>query len=110
MLTRIPFPTKAYPIRGHQLYNISTAHPDTTFFAAENAQAWTSVGSKTQLLQVFHDFCPLVRKMLSLVPDREVLEWRLRTHARLNTRVKGCVALLGDAARFVSFSTNNFEE
>lgn len=35
--------------------------------------------------------------MLSLVPDGEVCEWKLRVHSPLPTWVHGSVALLGDA-------------
>ena len=35
--------------------------------------------------------------MLALVPEGEVCEWKLRTHAPLATWVDGAVALVGDA-------------
>lgn len=49
------------------------------------------------MLQVFEDFNPKVRRMLNLVPDGEVCEWKLRLHAPLPTWVWGNMALVGDA-------------
>ncbi|KAF2454166.1 hypothetical protein BDY21DRAFT_416956 [Lineolata rhizophorae] len=86
----------AYPVSGKAIYNISTAQPDVNFAAAPSA-SYTTRGSKAQMLQVFADFSPKVRRMLDLVPEGEVCEWRLRVHAPLPTWVRGCVALVGDA-------------
>ncbi|KDN65208.1 hypothetical protein CSUB01_05452 [Colletotrichum sublineola] len=88
----------AYPVSSHGIYNLSTAQPDSNFAAATNA-TYTTKGSKKVMLDVFHDFCPLVQRMLNLVPDGEVCEWRLRMHKPLPTWVHtdGPVALLGDA-------------
>jgi len=86
----------AYPVSSKQIYNISTAQPDVNFAKATNA-TYTTRGSKTAMLKVFEDFCPLVHRMLDLVPDGEVCEWKLRVHKPLPTWVHGCVALLGDA-------------
>ncbi|KAL2200557.1 hypothetical protein P885DRAFT_57428 [Corynascus similis CBS 632.67] len=86
----------AYPVSNKQIYNLSTAHPDTHFAAATNA-TYTTRGSKSAMLQMYHDFCPLVHRMLNLVPDGEVCEWKLRVHRPLPTWVLGSVALLGDA-------------
>jgi salicylate hydroxylase len=49
------------------------------------------------MLEVFDDFCPLVKKMLDLVPEGEVCEWRLRMYKPLPAWTHGSVALLGDA-------------
>jgi hypothetical protein len=49
------------------------------------------------MLKVYADFCPLVVRMLELVPEGEVCEWKLRVHHPLKTWVEGNVALLGDA-------------
>ncbi|KAK4146781.1 uncharacterized protein C8A04DRAFT_9521 [Dichotomopilus funicola] len=86
----------AYAVSNHQIYNLSTAQPDTNFAAATNA-TYTTRGSKSAMLQVYGDFCPLVHRMLDLVPDGEVCEWKLRVHKPLPTWVLGSVALLGDA-------------
>jgi salicylate hydroxylase len=86
----------AYPVSNHTIYNLSSAQPDTNFAAATNA-TYTTKGSKKQMLDVYADFCPLVHRMLNLVPDGEVCEWKLRVYKALPTWVHGCVALLGDA-------------
>ena len=86
----------AYPVSNKNIYNLSTAQPDANFAAAPSA-TYTTKGSKTAMLSVYGDFCPMVRRMLDLVPEGEVCEWKLRVHAPLPTWVDGCVALLGDA-------------
>lgn len=86
----------AYPVSSKQIYNLSTAQPDTNFAAAPSA-TYTTKGSKTAMLSTFSDFGPKIQRMLSLVPDGEVCEWKLRVHSPLPTWVHGSVALLGDA-------------
>ncbi|KAJ7653939.1 salicylate hydroxylase [Mycena polygramma] len=86
----------AYPISGNTVFNISTAQPDANF-AAEPTASWTTRADKSAMLQVYADFCPLVLRMLELVPEGEVCEWKLRVHYPLTTWVEGNVALLGDA-------------
>ena len=49
------------------------------------------------MLKVFDDFCPMIHRMLDLVPEGEICEWRLRTQSRLPTWVHGCVTLVGDS-------------
>lgn len=49
------------------------------------------------MLKTFEDFCPKIERMLNLVPDGEVCEWKLRVHAPLPTWIYGNVALVGDA-------------
>ncbi|KAJ3871942.1 hypothetical protein F5051DRAFT_340127 [Lentinula edodes] len=86
----------AYPISNKSIYNISTAQPDVHFAAAPSA-TYTTRGSKADMLDNFKDFCPLVLRMLNLVPEGEVCEWKLRVHNSLPTWVRGSVALVGDA-------------
>ncbi|SPQ23531.1 14e667fe-9d96-4930-8e9a-34ae56f9f0ad [Thermothielavioides terrestris] len=86
----------AYPVSNKQIYNLSSAQPDVNFASATNA-TYTTKGSKAAMLKVYEDFCPLVHRMLNLVPDGEVCEWKLRSHKPLPTWVHGSVALLGDA-------------
>lgn len=76
---------------------MSTAHPDT-HFSSEPSSTWTSAsGSKADLLDTFKTFCPRVQKLLALVPEGQVLEWRLRVHLPLKTWVEGNACLAGDA-------------
>ncbi|KAF9065482.1 putative monooxygenase [Rhodocollybia butyracea] len=86
----------AYPISNKTIYNISTAQPDIHFADAPSA-TYTTRGSKADMLDNFKDFCPLIQRMLHLVPDGEVCEWKLRVHSPLPTWVYGNVALVGDA-------------
>ncbi|KAL4741346.1 hypothetical protein BDV11DRAFT_168330 [Aspergillus similis] len=86
----------AYPVSNNTIYNLSTTQPDTNFAAATNA-TYTTKGSKSAMLGVFADFCPLIQRMLNYVPEGEVCEWKLRTHEPLPTWVDGCTALVGDA-------------
>ncbi|KAJ7208761.1 hypothetical protein B0H12DRAFT_1158347 [Mycena haematopus] len=86
----------AYPISGHTIFNISTTQPDVNFAAAPTA-SWTTHADKGAMLAVYSDFCPAVRRMLALVTETEVCEWKLRVHRPLTTWVEGNVALLGDA-------------
>ncbi|KAI1825323.1 FAD/NAD(P)-binding domain-containing protein [Xylaria intraflava] len=86
----------AYPISNKTIYNLSTCQPDTNFTAAPSV-TYTTRGDKSAMLQVFSDFCPLVQRMLDLVPEGEVCEWRLRSHKPLETWTLGTVALVGDA-------------
>jgi len=86
----------AYPVSSKQIYNLSTVQPDTNFAEAPSA-TYTTKGSKPAMLKVFSDFCPKVQRMLNLVPDGEVCEWKLRVHSPLPTWVHGSMALVGDA-------------
>lgn len=86
----------AYPVANKTIYNISSAQPDTNFAKGISA-TYTTTGSKPQMMAVYADFCPLVQRMLDLVPDGEVVEWKLRQIQPLSTWSVGAVALLGDA-------------
>ena len=86
----------AYPVSRKQIYNISTTQPDVNFAAAPSA-TYTTKGSKKAMLEVYGDFCPMIHRMLDLVPEGEVCEWKLRVHAPLPTWVHGSTALIGDA-------------
>jgi len=86
----------AYPIANKTIYNISTAQPDTHFAAAPSA-TYTTRGSKKDMLKTYDDYCPMIHRMLDLVPEGEVCEWKLRVHQPLSTWVRGSAALVGDA-------------
>lgn len=86
----------AYPVADKTIYNLSTGQPDVNFAAAPS-ETYTTRGSKEAMLQVFGDFCPRVLRMLKMVPEGEVCEWKLRVHDPLPTWVHGSVALVGDA-------------
>ncbi|KAI0888930.1 FAD/NAD(P)-binding domain-containing protein [Annulohypoxylon maeteangense] len=86
----------AYPISNKTIYNLSTCQPDVNFAAATNA-TYTTRGSKPAMLKVYGDLDPIVLKMLNMVPEGEVCEWRLRSHKPLDSWILGGVALVGDA-------------
>ncbi|KAF4630609.1 hypothetical protein G7Y89_g7535 [Cudoniella acicularis] len=86
----------AYPVSNKTIYNISTCQPDKNFAEGPSA-TYTTKGSKSEMLKTFDDFCPMLQRMLDLVPDGEVCEWALRVHAPLPTWVRGSVGLVGDA-------------
>jgi salicylate hydroxylase len=86
----------AYPMSSKTIYNISTVQLETNFAAAPPA-TYTTKDSKSAMLQIFDDFCPKIHRMLDLVSEGEVCEWKLRVHTPLPTWVHGCVALVGDA-------------
>jgi len=86
----------AYPVSNKRIYNLSTTQPDVNFAAAPS-ETYTTKGSKSAMLEVFGDFCPMVLKMLNMVPEGEVCEWKLRIHEPLETWTAGSVALVGDA-------------
>ncbi|KAJ6442218.1 3-hydroxybenzoate 6-hydroxylase 1 [Purpureocillium lavendulum] len=85
-----------YPIASRTIYNMSSIQPDVNFASAPS-MTYTTRGSNDAMLQTFSDFCPLIRRMLDLVPDGQVCEWKLRVHKPLPTWVHGCVGLIGDA-------------
>ncbi|ESK95124.1 salicylate hydroxylase [Moniliophthora roreri MCA 2997] len=86
----------AYPVSNRTIYNISTAQPDIHFAEAPSI-TYTTKGSKKQMLEVYQDFCPMVQRLLNLVPEGEVCEWKLRVHSPLPTWVHKQIALVGDA-------------
>jgi len=83
----------AYPVRGHELFNVVLLHPDR--HGVE--ESWTTRGSKQRMVDDYEGWDPVVRKLIDLVPDDEVLEWKLCLHPPLNTWIQGSVALIGDA-------------
>ncbi|EHY55516.1 hypothetical protein HRR83_008944 [Exophiala dermatitidis] len=83
----------AYPVRNHEIYNMALAHPDR----GRVDESWTTVTSKKHLLGEYKGWDPMLIKMLNLVPEGDVLEWKLCMHMPLLRWVQGSCALLGDA-------------
>lgn len=83
----------AYPVRGHELYNVVLVHPDRHGVQ----ESWTTRGSKQSMIENYRGWDRRVTKLIDLVRDDEVLEWKLCLHSPLRTWVRGSVALLGDA-------------
>jgi salicylate hydroxylase len=72
----------AYRVSWKTIYNISTVQLDMNFAAAPSA-TYTTKSSKSAMLSIFGDFCPKIHRMLDLVPEGKVWEWKLRVHAPL---------------------------
>lgn len=83
----------AYPVRNHEVYNMALAHPDR----GRVDESWTTVTSKKILLSEYQGWDPNLIKMLNLVPEGDVLEWKLCMHMPLSRWVRDSCALLGDA-------------
>ncbi|KAJ9320715.1 hypothetical protein DTO027B5_7836 [Paecilomyces variotii] len=83
----------AYPVRKHELYNVVLTHPDR----GNVEEGWTTKGSKQGMVNDYLGWDARVRKIIDLVQEDEVLEWKLCLHKPLPTWVKGSVALMGDA-------------
>ena len=83
-----------YPIRNHQLLNLVLVHPDRQ----DTEESWTTKVNKSQMVKFYEEWNLRVRKLIDLVPDGEVWEWKLCDHASIPTWIEGHVALIGDAA------------
>ncbi|KAF9888669.1 hypothetical protein FE257_008427 [Aspergillus nanangensis] len=83
----------AYPVRKHELFNVVLLHPDS--HGVE--ESWTTKGSKQEMVDNYRGWDRKVTKLIDLVAEDEVLEWKLCLHSPLKTWIKGCVALIGDA-------------
>lgn len=83
----------AYPVRNHELYNVVLLHPDRQ----EVEESWTTKGSKQAMVDNYQGWDCRVKKLIALVDDDEVLEWKLCLHRPLKTWIRGSVALIGDA-------------
>ncbi|KAL4817477.1 hypothetical protein BDW67DRAFT_174679 [Aspergillus spinulosporus] len=83
----------AYPVRNHELFNIVLVHPDR--HGVE--ESWTTRGSKQKMVDDYAGWDPIVMKLIDLVSDDEVLEWKLCLHPPLKTWIRGSVAMIGDA-------------
>jgi len=83
----------AYPVRKHELHNVVLTHPDR----GNVEEGWTTKGSKQGMVNDYLGWDARVRKIIDLVQEDEVLEWKLCLHKPLPTWVKGSVALMGDA-------------
>ncbi|KAJ7877927.1 hypothetical protein B0H14DRAFT_2567486 [Mycena olivaceomarginata] len=95
-LHTFPF-CKEYPISRNTIFNVSTAQSDDVNSTAEPTATWTTQADKSAMLKVYFDFCPLVVRMLKLVPESKVCKWKLCMHHPLRMWVEGNVALLCDA-------------
>lgn len=73
-------------------------HPQKPETDSHESESWTRKGDKKEMLDFYKDWCPEVRNLLSYVPEGEVMEWTLNTHAALPSWVENKVVLMGDAS------------
>ncbi|KAL4804481.1 hypothetical protein BDV18DRAFT_162244 [Aspergillus unguis] len=83
----------AYPVRNFDLFNVVLLHPDRHGIE----ESWTTRGSKQRMVDDYEGWDPIVSKLIDLVPDDEVLEWKLCLHPPLKTWIQNSVAMIGDA-------------
>ncbi|KAE8151188.1 hypothetical protein BDV25DRAFT_171647 [Aspergillus avenaceus] len=83
----------AYPVRKHELFNVVLLHPDRHGLE----ESWTTKGSKQAMVDNYRGWDSRVTKLIDLVAEDEVLEWKLCLHPPLKTWYKGSVSLIGDA-------------
>ncbi|KAL6243005.1 hypothetical protein RBB50_010105 [Rhinocladiella similis] len=83
----------AYPVRNHEIYNMALAHPDR----GRVDESWTTVSSKKNLLSEYEGWDENLIRLLEMVPEGDVLEWKLCMHMPLIRWVQGSCALMGDA-------------
>lgn len=91
----------AYPIKAHTLYNMVLLHPDKEGSDVLSGDSWTNYGSKMDVMETYKGWNEVVRKLLNLVPEGGIMEWRLSQHDSLPSWIDGNVALLGDACMFI---------
>jgi salicylate hydroxylase len=88
----------AYPIKKNQIYNMVLLHPRPAGRDDDpDAESWTQQGSKEEMRRFYERWNPLVNKSLSYVPEGEVKEWTLNSHAFLPSWVENRTVLMGDA-------------
>ncbi|KAJ6260053.1 hypothetical protein Dda_5699 [Drechslerella dactyloides] len=85
----------AYPLRSNKLYNMVLIHPIR--LTQKQTESWTSRGTKAGMLKTYAGWNSTVRHLLSYVPDGEVMEWTLNSHAPLPSWVENKFVLVGDA-------------
>ncbi|KAL1311258.1 hypothetical protein AAFC00_001447 [Neodothiora populina] len=87
----------AYPVKNNTVYNMVLLHPQQADLDHEAAESWTRNGSKAEMLDFYKDWNPLVKDLLSYVPEDEVKEWTLNSHQPLPAWHENKVVLIGDA-------------
>ncbi|KAH8652716.1 hypothetical protein BGZ60DRAFT_387644 [Tricladium varicosporioides] len=91
----------AYPIRRGTIYNMVLMHPDTRLLSDNGntgkRESWTNKGSKKEMVGFYKAWNPVIRDLIDMVPNGEVLEWTLNTHHPLPSWSMNRCALLGDA-------------
>jgi len=90
----------AYPIKQNTLYNMVLIHPSKHHQTSEKTKEkenWTDKGSKLEMMDMYANWNPLVKDLMSYVPEGEVMEWTLNSHLPLPSWVENRCVLIGDA-------------
>jgi len=90
----------AYPIKQNTLYNMVLIHPSKVHQTSEKQnekESWTNKGSKREMMDFYANWNPLVRDLMSYVPESEVVEWTLNSHLPLPSWGQNRCVLIGDA-------------
>lgn len=87
----------AYPIKQNTVYNMVLLHPSSQIEASNETECWVQTGSRKEMLAVYKDWNPVVRNLLSYVPEGDVLKWTLNTYPSLPTWIENRCVLVGDA-------------
>ncbi|KAJ7488189.1 FAD/NAD(P)-binding domain-containing protein [Mycena latifolia] len=83
-----------FPCRDNTLLNIVAHIPD---HRDQDKFSWNAPSTKEELVNAFQDYGPQFTELLALV-DGPVHLWQIRALPCLPTWIRGCVALIGDAA------------
>jgi 2-polyprenyl-6-methoxyphenol hydroxylase-like FAD-dependent oxidoreductase len=86
-----------YPCADNTLLNFVCVHPAELSDAAATA-GYDTNASKEKLLEVFQAFEPAVQAFLQMAEPDTIKVWPLFDMTQLPTFVRGCMALIGDAA------------
>ncbi|KAI1267317.1 putative salicylate hydroxylase [Xylariaceae sp. FL1019] len=89
----------AYPLRDNTQYNVVLLCRATRDGPLKTS--WTTKGDKAEMVGKYCDWCPIVRALVSYVPDTEVLETTMSDLPPLKTWVNGQVCLAGDSAHYM---------
>ncbi|KAI0817648.1 hypothetical protein GGR55DRAFT_621326 [Xylaria sp. FL0064] len=85
-----------YPCNNNETLNLVCIHPDSESHATQS-DAWDKQGSIEQVLKVFKDFDPALKRLISKVDESKLKVWQLLDMEKIPwTRIR--LALLGDAA------------
>ncbi|OCK86981.1 FAD/NAD(P)-binding domain-containing protein [Cenococcum geophilum 1.58] len=85
----------AYPVKNNTIYNMVLLHPQKP--GTETDESWTRKGDKAEMLDFYKSWDPMLRNLMSYVPEGELLEWTLNSHAPLTSWHENKCVLIGDA-------------
>jgi len=113
----------AYPMSNHRVYNMVRGRRPLPFFSlgkdklikpsfekalihperpptvsnAQGEDSWNNIVPKVTVLDSYRGWNPLVKRLVSYVPDGNIVEWGLHFHDVLPSWCEGKVVLIGDA-------------